>query len=150
MEFNKNKNTITNICLVQIKSISDNVDLPNLTTIYHTPSKISLTNSSSTTIAGVLHRKRLTLNYPGLSDTDFEKLHDLVGGEYQIMVKTQDHKVYEIASIDLPLQCTTSYNNSHQIVFYGSSPIPFKYRDTQPGDGIVIDGFNYEFNFYLN
>ena len=151
MEFNKNEKIITNICLVQIKSVSANVDLPNLTTVYHTPSKITLTKSSSTTDAGVLHRKRLSLNYPGLSEEDFEKFHDLVSGEYQIMIKTDDNKIYELSSVELPLPCTANFsNNVHQLVFSGSSPIPYKYRDTQPGDGITIDGFNYDFNFYLS
>lgn len=151
MEFNKNQKIITNICLVQIKSVSANVDLPNLTKVYHTPSKITLTKSSSTGDSGVLHNKRLALSYPGLSDNDFEKFHDLVSGEYQIMVKTDDYKVYELSSLELPLKCTTNFsNNVHQIVFSGSSPIPYKYRDTQPGDGITVDGFNYDFNFYLS
>ncbi|WP_422105560.1 hypothetical protein [Winogradskyella sp.] len=151
MVFNKNGNLITNICLVQIKSVNNNVDISNLTTVYHTPSKITLTNSSSTTESGVLHRKRLSLSYPGLSESDFEKFNDLVAGEYQIMIKTEDNEVYELSSVELPLPCTTSYStNGHQIVFSGSSPIPYKYRGAQTDDGINIDGFNYDFNFYLS
>ncbi|MFC0605913.1 hypothetical protein [Winogradskyella pulchriflava] len=150
MELSKNTDLFNAICLVQIKSVTDIVDIPDLQTIYHTPSKISFTINSSPNESGVLHRKRLTLNYPGLSTADFNKFHKLLHGEYQVFIKLDNNDIYEVASITQPLELASTYNQHHSLVFSGSSPIPVKYRDNQPGTGIEIDGFNYDFNFYLS
>lgn len=152
MEFNKNTELIQNICLVQIRSIDDVVNIPNLTTIYHTPSSISLTGSTKNTESGSLITKKLSLSFPGLSTTDFSKFHSLVKGAYQVFVKTTTNDIYEIASEQYFMTCSTRFNinRGHTLSFEADSFIPYKYRDNQPTPGINIDGFDYELDFYLS
>lgn len=152
MEFSKNTILIENICLVQIRSVDGIVNIPNLNTVYHTPSKVSLQKNSKNTPSGVLHNKRLNIYYPGLSSTDFDKFNDLLRGVYQVYVKLDNYDIYEVSSNEFPMECNTSYNltRGHNIQFTSSSPIPIKYRDNQPVEGINIDGFDYDFDFYVS
>ena len=151
MEFSKNSELVTNICTVQIKSVNTVVDLSDLTTLYHTPSSIRLSNSGSLTVDGPLHKRTLSLKFPGLSTTDFSKFATLLKGQYQILVKLTNGDIYEIASNYYPMSLTTAFGfTAHQLSFSGSHPFGIKYRGNQPEDGITIDGFNYDFNFYLN
>ncbi|MFI1771012.1 hypothetical protein [Thalassobellus citreus] len=152
MEFNKNNSLIQDICLVQIKSIDDVVSIPNLTTIYHTPSKITYKQSSKVTDAGVLITKTLSLSYPGLSTTDFEKFNDLLRGVYQVYVKTTTHDIYEVASNKFFMQCSSSFDikKGHTLVFKNASPVPVKFHDNQTAEGINIDGFDYHLDFNLS
>ena len=152
MQFDKNSDLIHNICLVQIKSIDDTVDLSTLTSIYHSPSSINLTKNSNNTPNGILHKKNLNLFYPGISNDVFDRFNELVRGAYQVYIKTDNNDIYEVASTFFPMDCKTNYNitNGHSITFESSSPIPIKYIDNQPGEGINISGFDYELDFYLS
>jgi len=152
MEFNKNANLVLDVCLVQIKSVDQTVDITQLTTVYHTPSKITYTGSTKNTPNGVLNDKRLTLNYPGLSSEDFDKFYDLVRGVYQVYIKTTTNDVYEVASDRFFMECSTTFNikTGHSLVFKTQSSIPVKFRENQPADGINISGFDYDFNFYVS
>lgn len=151
MELLKNSELIQNICQVQIKSVDQTVLIPNFTTVYSTPSKIMLTNSSDLQDSGVLHNKRLSLVYPGLSKEDFANFNDLVRGHYKVIVRLANTAVYEIASEHFPMGCRASYNSAsgHALIFENKSPVTFKYLGNQQGYGIATDGFTYDFNFYL-
>lgn len=151
MELLKNEALINDICLVQIKSIDDVIDIPELTTIYHTPSKITYKESSKYTDAGVLITKKLTLSYPGLSNLDFSKFNSLLRGAFQIFVKTNTNDIYEISSANFFMQASTTFDfkSGHSIVFSNKTPIPVKFRETQEDTGITIDGFDYNFDFYI-
>lgn len=152
MSFEKNTEFIHNICLVQIKSIDDVVDIPSLSTIYHTPSSIRFTGSTKKTNSGPITTSRLSLNYPGLSNSDFNKFKNLVRGAYQVYIKTSSNDIYEIASEDYFMTCSTSWNlrKGHVLNFESKSFIEPKYRGNQSSDGINIDGFDYELDFYLS
>ena len=152
MVFDKNSETLHNICLVQIKSADASVDIPELTAVYHTPSKIRFSNSSKNDDNGIIHRKSLSLFYPGLSSVDFEKFNDLVRGVYQIMVKLKNDDIYELSPFKFPMECKTdfTYQEGHVLLFTSDSPITVKYRGNQPIEGIDEDGFNYTFDFYLS
>lgn len=152
MDFNKNTVLIQNICLVQIRSVDDVIDIPALKTVYATLSKISLTGNSKNTNAGILTSKRLTLTYPGISTTDFNKFQSLVRGAYQVYVKTTENDIYEVASVPFFMTCTTSFDNfnNHQLVFSSNSPEPIKFIENQEPIGILIDGFNYDLDFNLS
>ena len=152
MDFNKNQELIQNICLVQLKSVDAVVDLNELTQIYFTPSKIKLTGTTKHTESGVLVTKRLRLNYPGISATDFNKFHNLTRGAFQVFIKTTENNIYEIASDAFFMTCSIVLDNlkHHVLNFYNSSPIPIKFIDNQPESGINTDGFDYDFKFYLS
>ena len=152
MEFTKNDTLINTICLVQIKSIDAVVEIPALTTIYHTPSKISFSISNKQNAAGVLINKKLSLAFPGLSTEDFTKFSNLVRGAFQVFIKTTSNDIYEVASQAFFMSCSTSFNlnSGHTLNFESSSPIAVKFRDNQTQEGINIDGFDYEFDFYLS
>lgn len=152
MQFNRNSSLVNNICLVQIKSVDAVVSIPSLTTMYHTPSKITYTQNSKAGDDGVLIKKKLSLYYPGLSDTDFEKFNSLCRGAYQVYVKTDKNEVYELASDYFFMTCSTSFNmqTGWQVNFEHDSSIPVKYRGIQELDGITTDGFDYDFDFYLS
>ncbi|WP_044403387.1 hypothetical protein [Lacinutrix sp. Hel_I_90] len=151
MEFNKNSELLQRICLAQIKSVDATVSIPEFLQIFSTPSKITFRNRTSLSPSGVMHTKQLSLFYPGLSDQDFNKFHELVKGNYQVLVKLNNNAIYEIASLQIPMECNTSFTlgDGHALTFESTSPIAVKYRDTQETDGITVDGFNYDFNFYL-
>lgn len=152
MVLDKNTQVIHNVCLVQIKSADATIDLSELTTIYHTPSKITLSLSSAPTDNGTLHKKMLALNFPGLSTTDFNKFNEIVRGAFQVMVKLTTNDIYELASINFPMTCSIAFdiNTGFRLLFQSDSQIPFKFRANQPEEGITTDGFNYDFNFYLS
>ncbi|KAB8156164.1 hypothetical protein EZY14_002795 [Kordia sp. TARA_039_SRF] len=151
MDLSKNNDIQHHICYVAIKSIDDVVDLSVFTNIYSALSKISFTNNVSPTTSGPLHTRQLSLYYPGLSTEDFTKMHQLTLGTYQIMVKLQNNDVYEIATLQFPMEFKTNYNirTGNNIVFTNKCPLPVKYRGNQPEAGINFEGFNYDFNFYL-
>lgn len=151
MEFLKNDDLLNNICLVQIKSADHVVDISDFIDLYSTPSKITCTNTSKLDAAGALHTKNLQLSYPGLSATDFNKFDALIKGNYQVLIKLYNNDIYELASLQIPMACSTSYSagSGHALNFSVTSPMTIKYRDNQAGDGISVDGFNYDFNFNL-
>lgn len=152
MTFDKNSELILNVCLLQIRSVDDVVNIPALQTIYHTPSKITLTNQSENTESGGLHKKRITLNYPGLSSLDFDNFNSLIKGNYQAFVKLDNNDIYEVASSFFPLECATTFDikEGHALIFSGGSPFPIKYRDNQSDPGINVSGFDYTFDFYVS
>ena len=128
------------------------MDIPELTPVYHTPSKISLSKGIQLTEQGVLNKKRMSFTYPGLSQEDFDKFNDLARGVYQLFFKLDNNDIYEFTAKNFPAECNMSFNleSGHQLVFTSDSPFPFKYVDTQTGPGIVLGGFNYDFDFYLS
>lgn len=152
MEFLKNDILVETICLVQIKSVDNVVDLSALTTLYHTPSKITYSQTTSQSSDGVLIKKTLSLTYPGLSTSDFDKFTSLTRGAFQVFIKTTTNNIYEIASNTFFMGASTSFNmnNNWQLQFKCSSPISVKYIDNQPTDGINVDGFDYELDFYVS
>lgn len=150
MDFQKNETLILNICHVQIKSISEAVSIPDFKDIYSTPSKITLSKSSSLSDDGVVHKKQLTLSYPGLSSADFDKFNELIKGEYIILAKTDTGDIYQLCTERYPMQCNTRFSNNHTINFTGDSPINIKFIENQEGIGIDSDGFQYDFNFFLS
>lgn len=151
MEFLKNTILVEDICLVQIQSADAVISIPDLTTIYHTPSKITLTGSNRMTENGVLTDQRLSLVYPGLSDEDFTKFHDMVRGVYQVFIKTMNNDVYELSSTRFFMECENTFNirTGQSLTFKNSTPIPAKYRGNYAGEGINVGGFDYDFDFYL-
>lgn len=152
MDFLKNSDLHNSICLVQIRSVDTTVNIPDLTTIYHTPSKINFNYSSSTTASGVLHKRTLSLSYPGLSTVDFDKFNDLTRGVYQIYLKMDNGDIYEFSPAQIPSGCSINYNlkTGHELRFTSNAPIPIKFRENQPDDGINVSGFDYDFDFYLS
>ena len=150
MVFNKNTDLFQNICLVQIRSIDNVVDLSSLTTIYHTPSKIQYGVSSGRTDAGNSHRKTLTLSYPGLSDEDFSKFDKLLRGAYNVFIKLENGDVYEVATVEFPMEVTTTYNinSGHQLRFTSTGPLPAKFLGNQlEYPEIELEHFDYFFDF---
>lgn len=152
MEFSKNGTLLETICLVQIKSVDGVADIPSLTTIYHTPSKIQYNQSTNHSENGILVNKTLTLSYPGLSTSDFDKFNSLTRGAFQVYIKTSENNIYEVASEYFFMKPTTSFTMGQgwQLQFKSTSPIAVKYRDNQPTEGINIDGFDYDFDFYVS
>jgi len=152
MSFIKNETLINNICLVQIKSVDNTIDLPQLTTVYHTPSKITYTQNTKLKRSGSEIKKTLSLFYPGLSTLDFDKFNNLTKGAYQVYIKLDNNDIYEVASDYAFMVCATSFNikTGHKLTFTTTTSIPIKFRDTQPEEGINIDGFDYNFDFYLS
>ena len=156
MELSKNPQLITNICKVQIRSTDAVVSLPTLSDIYHTPSKIQYSISSKRTKNGPLHTKTLRLSYPGLSETDFIKFDELLRGVYQVFIKLQDNKVYEVSNTRYPMSCSTSYNirSGHEVVFNTTAPLSIKYIGIDDSGltgkpGILEEQFDYYFDFNL-
>lgn len=152
MDFSKNEDLLTNICMVQIRSVHDLVSIPEFEKVYHTPSSITSSVSSSLKSEGTLHKVRLKLKFPGLSQEDFSKFHKLLVDEYQILIKLDNNDVYEVGSVIYPNKITTSYSKKgHQLNFSTSTPLkPLSFRGNFPEEGINVDGFNYNFDFYLN
>ena len=156
MLLEKNSQLINRICKVQIRSVDGVVDIPTLADIYHTPSSIQYTISSSRTKNGPLHTKTLRLGYPGLSEDDFSKFDTLLRGVYQVMVKLQDNKVYEVSNSRYPMSCSTSYNigTGHEVVFTVASPLNITYIGVDDSGitgkpGIFDEQFDYYFDFNL-
>ena len=67
------------------------------------------------------------------------------------LIKLSNNDIYELASLQFPMACSTSYSvgSGHVLSFSVTSPITIKYRGNQAEDGVSVDGFNYDFNFYL-
>lgn len=149
MDFLKNTDLIQNICEVKIKSVDTLVDLPDLTDVYFTPSKITLSKRSDFRESGTLHVKSLRLDYPGLSSLDFEKFNDLLRGQFLVTIKLTTNDIWDLCSTTYPMKVSTSYSNGHQLVFEGTDPFPIKFRGNQSDPGIDDTGFNYDFNFFL-
>lgn len=150
MVFNKNTDLFQNICLVQIRSIDHVVDLSSLTTIYHTPSKIQYGVSSGRTDAGNSHKKTLTLSYPGLSTEDFSKFDQLIRGAYNVYIKLENDDVYEIATVEFPMEVDTTYNinTGHQLRFTSTGPVRPKFLGNQAEKPeIELEHFDYFFDF---
>lgn len=150
MDLSRNTKLITNICLVQIKSVHGVADVSAFQDIYSTPSKIILRIATRNTDDGVLHNKNLSLSYPGLSSDDFQNFESLTGDQFQILYKLHNNDIYQLSSEHQPLNLNVNYSNNHTLIFTGSSFLPVKYRANQPNDGINIDGFNYDLNFFLS
>ena len=87
----------------------------------------------------------------GLSATGFIKFDALIKGNYQVLIKLYNNDIYQLASLQIPMACSTAYSagSGHALNFSVTSPKSLKYIDNQTSDGITIDGFNYNFNFYL-
>ena len=152
MEFYKNLILLQHICLVQIRSVDAVLDIPSLKNLYATPSKINLTGSYKQTDSGVIISKKLTLSYPGISPTDFDKFQNLTNGAFQIYVKTTTNDIYEVATQQFFMECSATFNieTGHQLTFSNTSPIPIKYIENQPNNGIAVLGFDYDLNFNLS
>lgn len=157
MVLEKNTAIINTICQVRIRSTDNVVDIPSLSQVYHTPSKIRYSASSSRTKNGNLHRKTLRLTYPGLSQEDFKKFDALIKGVYQVLVRMQNNEVYELASTQFPMSCTSSFNleGGHDLTFNVSAPLDMKYLGVDESDltgksgSFLVDQFNYDFDFNL-
>lgn len=154
MELEKNDSLVLNICKVLIRSTDDVVDIPSLQKIYHTPSMISFTKSTTETADGTLINKNLRLSYPGLSESDFSKFNKLTKGVYQVYIELEDGKVFEVASSQLPMSCSTSFDISrgHELVLSSTSPEELIYLGSNvPGEEPIAEQkvFNYDFDFNL-
>ncbi|UOB16601.1 hypothetical protein [Abyssalbus ytuae] len=150
MELGKNTSLFQNICLVQIRSVDDTVDLSSLTSIYHTPSKIRHNISYSHNDSGNLNRQTLTISYPGLSTSDFSQFNQLSRGVYNVFIKLDNGDVYMISPLEFPMELNTSYDkdSGHQLNFTNSSPvIPVFINNQSENDGIILDQFDYTFDF---
>ena len=156
MQLEKNTELINNICKVQIRSTDGVVDLPSLSSIYFTPSKIQYSISSSRNKNGTLHNKTLRLSYPGLEEDDFSNFDTLVRGVYQIYIQLQNGKVYEISNTRYPMSCSTSFSvtSGHEIVFSVSAPMNIKYIGVDDSGitgkpGLLDEQFDYDLDFNL-
>lgn len=156
MELLKNSTIITNVCKVRIRSIDDVVNMPTLTDVYYTPSKIRYTVSGSRTPQGNLHNRSLQLSYPGLSTEDFQKFDELLRGVYQIFVQLTNYEVYELSSTLFPMECSTRFDikEGHQLVFSNSSPFNQRFIGVDDGDisgkpPLFDEQFDYDFDFNL-
>lgn len=156
MSFEKNAELINTICQVQVRSVDNAVTVPVLSEIYHTPSKIRYSINSRRTDHGNLHTRTLRMTYPGLSEADFENFDSLLRGVYQVFVKLQNQKVYELSNTRYPMSCSSSFDlrTGHQLVFTNRSPFTINYvGDDTPdnsGKGPVFDEFfDYTFDFNL-
>lgn len=150
MNLSRNSNTIFNVCLVQIKSIHGISNILDFDTIYSTPSKITFRSTSQTRDSGLIHNNTLTVSYPGLKPEDFDNFSKLTLDQFQVLIKLDNNDIYQVASVFQPMDCRVSFSNNHSVTFFNQSYLSIKYRDNQPDDGINLEGFNYDLNFFLN
>ncbi|UOY07736.1 hypothetical protein L0P88_04095 [Muricauda sp. SCSIO 64092] len=153
MVLEKNSELIINIYKVMIRSTDLAADLPSLQTIYHTPSKIGFTSRGENTRHGNLYTKTLRLSYPGLSTLDFENFNELLRGTYQVYLELEGGEIYEVATSQFPMECTTDFgmDSGHQVVFSSTSPYSFSYVTTViPGQSPPLEEiFDFDFDFNL-
>ncbi|QQV89973.1 hypothetical protein M1M27_gp29 [Cellulophaga phage Ingeline_1] len=150
MVLDKNSNLIVTPKRVQIKSVDQVVSVPILSTFYSTPSKIQYTISSAQTQQGNLHTKKLQIHYPGLSTEDFKKFSSLIRGVYQVFIKLHNNEVYEIATPNFPMVCSSSFNlkTGHQLNFSVVSPKEVSFLGIEE-DSEILEKFDWDFNFNL-
>lgn len=146
----KNENLILNICRVFIRSVDNVVDIPSLQTVYHTPSRISMSLNGSMTANGALVNKRIGLSYPGLAPDDFQKFNKLSKGMYQVYIELDNGETYEVASTQFPMSCDTSFDigRGHELVFSSTAPADVRYLGTNES-GVLEEMFDYDFDFNL-
>ncbi|NQY29968.1 MAG: hypothetical protein HRT69_10915 [Flavobacteriaceae bacterium] len=111
MSFQRNINLLGSPCNVAIKSVAGNQILPDFTKIYGKPSKIRVSSSPKISKAGILITKKVTLEYPGVSDTDFTKFHELMHDGFEMLVTYSSGEVFQFAGVNAPMTLSAPYNN---------------------------------------
>ena len=160
MEFEKNADLILNICQVLVRSVDDVVELPSLTKVYHTPSKITYSSRGQNGPNGNLYTKNLRLTYPGFANGDFEKFDALIKGIYQVYIVLENGEYHEVATDRFPMTCSTDFSVAlgHELVFSSTAPVGMNYLTTvDPGESIpggiipdeISEMFDYDLDFNL-
>lgn len=145
---NRNNNLIINICGVTLKSAFGS-SFPALAPIYTTLSKIKWSSDSTTTNEGVLYKNKLSLNYPGLSQQQFNELDTFIRGLYQVQVATQEGDRYQLAGEENPMAVEISFNGGATEISFNHNAIePIKYLGNTVEEAEPI-GFPYNLTFNL-
>lgn len=129
--FERNENIQANICQVEIKSVSNNESdlLTRFEKIYSTPSKIKFSSTSKLAVAGIEYTNKITLNYPGLKDSDFSNFNKLLHLKYVVRLGFTINSIFQIGENIIPLRMQINFkiSNGTQITFYNKSFMPIKY-----------------------
>lgn len=84
----------------------------------------------------------------------------MIRGMYHVFIVLENGEVYEVATEQFPMSCSTDFdiNTGHQVVFSSIAPAEIKYLETivipTPGEpppppSILEEMFDYEFDFLL-
>lgn len=133
MSIQRNENLLGVPSSIAVKSVEGNQIWPDFTKIYGTPSKIKATSNSNTSKAGVLYTKKITLDYPGISETDFHKFHELLLDFYEIHVTYNTDEVFKFSSKKAPMTLTTSFLNN-------GTTLSFEAKDIYPIQSVTEQG----------
>lgn len=147
------------ICKVRIRAVDGLVSFTGLKSIYFSKSSIRLSDNGSHTKSGNLHRRILTMDFPGIDPLDFPQFDMMLKDRYQVLVTLDNNDVYQVASTNFPAELKTKYDpkKGHQLIFTIKSPLPIRYISAlSGGDGTNGDGtnenigFDYELDFKLS
>lgn len=112
MVLERNPFVNVNIKEVQLKQVGlENELLPYFTKVYSTPSKIKFARSSKHRPGGVEYINKITLQYPGVSDTSFSLFHKLLYIRFVAQIKYTSNALFQIGGNDIPLKLSINYKN---------------------------------------
>jgi hypothetical protein len=145
----RNSKLIINICEVQLKSAHGST-FPALAEIYTSLSKIKWSSSPSTTNDGTLYKNKLSIIYPGLSQTQFLELDKFIRGLYQVRVITNTGERYQLAGDENPMEVEANFNGGATEINFSHSAIePIQYLGNSAEEAAAEIGFPYYLTFNL-
>ncbi len=146
----KNENLLVFFSEIQLRSVKGSA-FPYFSKIYCTPSRISFSNQSRITANGVIYDKSLKLEYPGLSQNQFNELASLLNGLYQAVGITGTGETYQLTTIEDPFQVSTNYRDSNTTLNFEceaiTAPKTFEIPTEEEQDEEI--GFPYTLTFSL-
>jgi len=125
MSFQRNINLLGSPCSVAIKSVAGNQILTDFTKIYGKPSKIRVSVAPRLSKAGILFTKKVILEYPGISYTDFTKFFELMHDRFELLVTYSSGEVFQFSGVNAPMSLAAPYTNK-------GTKLSFETKDVRP------------------